>query len=79
MNVHAECLPHDTTSNQPTHQNKKTHVVRPLHLLKVGLVLLRHLLPPLVKLVGVHLQRFVSVGPLNLDRRGPPVNVQQLV
>lgn len=64
----------------PTHiLIQVTHIVGSLHLLEVGPVLLRYLLPPLVELVRVHLERLIPVGSLDLRRRRPLVHVQQRV
>ena len=56
-----------------------THVVCPFHLLEVGPVLLRHLLPPLVELVRVHLEGLVAIRPFDFNRRRSPIHIKHLV
>lgn len=56
-----------------------THVVSSLHLLEVGPVLLRDLLPPLVQLVRVHLEGLVAIRPFDFNGRRSPLHVQHLV
>lgn len=73
---------HETTDedgSMKTRTKAQTHVVRALHLLEVGPVLLRHLLPPLIELVRVHLEGLRPVGSLDLRRGRALVYVQERV
>jgi len=62
-----------------TRTTAHTHVVGALHLLEVGPVLLRHLLPPLIELVRVHLEGLGPIGSLDLRRSRALVHVQERV
>ena len=60
-------------------KKKNAHIVGSLHPLEISPVLLCHLLPPLVELVGVHLEGLIPVGSLDFRRGRPLVHVQQRV